>query len=293
MSSQLIIGTRGSALALVQTHWVRDELRKTYPHLDVHVQIIQTKGDASQSTNTPLSAFADKGIFAKELETALLSGEIDLAVHSMKDLSSVLPEGLCICAVPLREDPRDAIVGKRLSDLLPGEKVGTGSVRRKLLLGHLRPDLQILDIRGNVDTRIRKLREGQFDSIVLAVAGLNRLGRADEIAEILDPRSFVPDPGQGALALQTRTGDVVTKGVVGCLNDTDSWAATAAERAFLAAFGGGCQTPVGAWATVTGDRLDLIAMAASDGVKIQKLMFTGSIEHAILLGQQAAAALIG
>jgi hydroxymethylbilane synthase len=185
--ADITIGTRGSALALVQTHWVAGELRAAHSGLDVAIRTYVTQGDRSQAVNTPLASYSEKGIFVKELESALLTGEIDAAVHSMKDLAAVLPDGLRIAATPLREDVRDVVAGSPLIDLPPGARVGTGSVRRRALLNYVHPDLTVLDIRGNVDTRIRKLREGQYDAIVLAAAGLNRLGRSAEIAEYLDP----------------------------------------------------------------------------------------------------------
>jgi hydroxymethylbilane synthase len=288
MTTTLTIGTRGSALALVQAHWVRDRLLDIRPNLSIIISVIQTIGDLSQASNTPLASFPDKGIFAKELEVALLADEIDIAVHSMKDMASQLPSGLHISAVPQREDARDALVGKPLSMLQRGERVGTGSVRRAALLRHHRPDLEIVDIRGNVDTRIRKLREGQFDSIVLAVAGLKRLGREEEIVEILDPRSFIPDPGQGALAIQTRIEDLFTNETVRPLNHADSLTTITAERAFLAEYGGGCQTPVGAWAIVQDHAIHLIAMAALDHSEPRYVHVNGPMENPIDVGRLAA-----
>lgn len=289
MPSQLVIGTRGSALALAQTHWVAGRLREAHPSVEVLVQVIQTAGDRSQAANTPLSAFGEKGIFAKEIEAALLEGSIDLAVHSMKDLAPVLPEGLQITAVPEREDARDCMVGARLADLPAGARVGTGSVRRGALLSHLRPDLRVESIRGNVDTRVRKLREGQYDAILLAVAGLNRLGRAGEIAEILDPSVFVPDPGQGALAIQTRAGDQRANSLVASLDHSDSHIASRAERAYLNALGAGCQTPVGAWARVEDGSLVMTALyATSDGSIIRRETLAGDPGEPEELGRRIA-----
>jgi len=292
MTEHVTIGTRGSALALVQAHWVRGEIIKLSPHLDVHVLIIQTSGDKSQAANTPLSSYSEKGIFAKELEVALLDGEIDVAVHSMKDMASTLPDRLHIAAVPMRQDARDAIVGRPLAQLRPGDRVGTGSVRRSALIRYLRPDLNIVDIRGNVDTRIGKLKEGQYESIVLAVAGLNRLGRSSVIDEVLDPNSFVPDPGQGALAIQTRVDDLLTNKIVAELNHDPSFVAITAERAFLAQYGGGCQTPVGAWATVDGENIRLTAMAALDGTVPRYTVVTGSVLDPVAMGKAAAQKLL-
>ena len=273
MPKPLILGTRGSKLALAQSHWVADALRRAHPGLDIDVQVIQTRGDATQAANVPLASFGEKGIFAKELESALLAGDIDLAVHSMKDLEHTLPEGLVIAAVPEREDPRDALIGSTLDALPRGARVGTGSVRRRALLLSRRPDLQLLEIRGNIDTRLRKWREGQYDAICLAVAGLNRLGLQDNIAEILDPDWFTPDPGQGALALEIRDGDQRLRDMTLSLNHGPTWYAVLAERSFLRHVGGSCKTPVGAfaaldqtspprWLTLTG------MVAAPDGTTI-------------------------
>jgi len=246
----LLIGTRGSKLALAQTQWVADALRVAHPGLDIETRVIGTRGDASQAANIPLSSFGEKGIFAKELETALLAGEIDLAVHSMKDLEHTLPGGLVIAAVPPREDPRDALVGSTLDALPLGAKVGTGSVRRRALLLSRRPDLQLLEIRGNIDTRLRKWREGQYDAICLAVAGLNRLGLQENITEILDPDWFTPDPGQGALAIEIRDGDQRLRDLTITLNHGPTWYAVLSERSFLRHIGGSCKTPVGAFAAL-------------------------------------------
>jgi len=269
MPDTLRIGTRGSKLALAQTHWVADSLRHAHPSLTVETHIIQTRGDATQAANVPLASFAEKGIFAKELEAALLAGDVDLAVHSMKDLEHTLPDGLVIAAVPEREDPRDALIGSTLDDLPHGARVGTGSVRRRALLLSRRPDLQMLEVRGNVDTRLRRWREGQYDALCLAVAGLNRLGLQDNITETLDPAWFTPDPGQGALALQARAGDARVFDRLQLLDDPISHANVRAERAFLRVLGGGCKTPVGALATGYGWSLAMQGMAASpDGTKI-------------------------
>ena len=269
MPELLVLGSRGSRLALAQSTWVAGALRAAHPDLDVQIQVIQTRGDATQAANVPLASFGEKGIFAKELESALLAGVIDLAVHSLKDLEHTLPDGLVIAAVPPREDPRDALLGSTLDALPLGARVGTGSVRRRALLLSRRPDLELLEIRGNIDTRLRKWREGQYDAICLAVAGLNRLGLQDNIAEILDPDWFTPDPGQGALAIETRLGDRRVRDWLLQLDDAVSNAQVTAERAFLRAMGGGCKTPLGALATGYGWGMDTQGMAASpDGTVI-------------------------
>ena len=279
MSQSLILGTRGSKLALAQSHWVAEALRVAHPALNIEIKIIQTRGDATQAANVPLASFGEKGIFAKELEAALLAGEIDLAVHSMKDLEHTLPAGLVIAAVPKREDPRDALIGSTLDALPQGARVGTGSVRRRALLFSRRPDLQMLEIRGNIDTRLRKWREGQYDAICLAVAGLNRLGLQENIAEILDPEWFTPDPGQGALAIETRKDDTFTQETVAVTGHRASWRESMIERAFLRAMGGGCKTPLGALAVVGGHDGYLSGMVASpDGTTILRDRTNGLIQ---------------
>ena len=292
----LTIGTRGSKLALAQTTWVADALQAAHPGLAIETRVIGTRGDASQAANVPLSSFAEKGIFAKELETALLAGEIDLAVHSMKDLEHTLPDSLVIAAVPPREDPRDALVGSTLDALPLGAKVGTGSVRRRALLLSRRPDLQLLEIRGNIDTRLRKWREGQYDAICLAVAGLNRLGLQENIAEILDPDWFTPDPGQGALAIETRRGGQAYQ-LVKAIGDETAEMTTQAERSFLQHIGGSCKTPVGALAVkTTATAMILHVMAASpDGRTVLRETLAVTVTDAWLsfstsqqLGQTAA-----
>ncbi len=310
MPQHLTLGTRGSKLALAQSHGVADALRLAHPDLDITIQVIGTRGDATQAANVPLSSFGEKGIFAKELEMALLAGEIDLAVHSMKDLEHTLPTGLVIAAVPAREDPRDALIGSTLDALPKGARVGTGSVRRRALLLSRRPDLMLVEIRGNIDSRLRKWREGQYDAICLAVAGLNRLGLQDNIAEILNPDWFTPDPGQGALALQIRDGDQRLRDLTIGLNHGPTWYAVLAERAFLRYVGGSCKTPVGALATLdmsdprpgAAKWLTLEAMvAAPDGTTIlrhsDRKLYGGSEslghEVAETLRAQGAAGLLG
>ena len=293
MPKPLILGTRGSKLALAQSHWVADALRQAHPDLDIEIRVIQTRGDATQAANVPLASFGEKGIFAKELEAALLASEIDLAVHSMKDLEHTLPGGLVIAAVPPREDPRDALIGSTLDALPPGAKVGTGSVRRRALLLSRRPDLELLEIRGNIDTRLRKWREGQYDAICLAAAGLNRLGLQENITEILDPDWFTPDPGQGALAIEIRDGNQRLRDLTINLNHGPTWYAVLAERAFLRHVGGSCKTPVGAfaalddpsqpkWLTLTG------MVAAPDGTVILRQTAQRTYAGSEWLGKEVA-----
>src|SRR5438105_4175481 len=264
----LTIASRGSQLALWQARWVAGQLAAR-GH-ETRIEIIKTTGD--KITDVPLAKVGTKGLFTKEIEEALLDGRADLAVHSLKDLPTELPEGLVLAAVPEREDPRDAVVGKRLADLPHGSRVGTSSLRRSAQLRKLRPDLVIESVRGNLDTRLRKLDEGQYDAILLAAAGLKRLGWADRIAEILPVEQMCPAVGQGALAIETRaTGS----GYDACalLDHAETRAAVTAERALLSALGGGCQVPIGAHAAVAAGRVHLVAVVASpDGATLVRAL---------------------
>ena len=265
--SEVRIGTRGSALALWQAEHVKARLA-ALGHA-VSLRVITTTGDRLQDRR--LESVGGKGAFLKEIEEALLAGEVDLAVHSLKDVPTALPAGLSLCAFLERADPRDALVsaGARLGELPKGAVVGTTSLRRRALIGALRPDLRLLDLRGNVDTRLLRLREGRFDAVLLAMAGLTRLGRAAEATEALDARSFVPAPGQGAIALECRDADAAVRHAVRPLHHEPTARAVAAERAFLAALGGGCNVPLGAHATHAGAELELVAFVASaDGREI-------------------------
>jgi len=282
----LVIASRGSQLALWQAHWVRDRLAELgYPS---RIDIIKTTGD--KITDVPLAQVGGKGLFTKEIEEALLGGRADLAVHSLKDLPTELPPGLVLAATPEREDARDALVGKRLSDLARGAKLGTSSLRRAAQLRAVRPDLQIEPVRGNLDTRLRKLDEGQYDAIVLAAAGLKRLGWGDRIAEILEPDVVCPAVGQGALAIETGES-----GLAACrqLNHAATHAAVTAERALLGALGGGCQVPIGAHATVSGDRLTLSAVVVSpDGEKLVRDRADAGVTEAEQIGRKMGEALL-
>jgi hydroxymethylbilane synthase len=259
--SRIRIGTRGSALALWQAEHVKGRLA-ALGH-EVELRVITTTGD--RLLDRRLESVGGKGAFLKEIEEAMQAGEVDLAVHSLKDVPTALPDGLSLCAVLDRADPRDALLstGPRLLELPPGATVGTTSLRRQALLRALRPDLVLADLRGNVDTRIKRLREGRFDAVLLAMAGLSRLGRADEVTEVLDPREFVPAPGQGAIALECRDGDRQVREAVAPLDHAPTARAVAAERAFLQALGGGCNVPLGAhaFAAVSGT-LDLVGFVA-------------------------------
>src|SRR5580704_4388453 len=243
----LVIGSRGSQLALWQARWVQSRLAEL--GMESRIEIIKTTGDKVLSV--PLSSVGGKGLFTKEIEEALLARHVDLAVHSLKDLPTEIPAGLQIAAIPEREDPRDAMVGNCLADLPQGARVGTSSLRRSAQLRRLRPDLVIESVRGNLDTRLRKLDEGQYDAILLAAAGLKRLGWGDRIAEILNDDVMCCAVGQGALAIETRASGAGFDAVQ-ALDHADTHAAVLAERGVLGALGGACQVPIGAYATVEG-----------------------------------------
>ncbi|MBI3117465.1 MAG: hydroxymethylbilane synthase, partial [Candidatus Hydrogenedentes bacterium] len=290
----VIIGSRGSELALAQTHFIAGELRKLDAHIEVEVRVISSRGDTIQ--DVPLAKVGGKGIFTKELEVALLDGTIDLAVHSLKDLPTELPRGLCIGAIPPRENPRDVLVSRRYPSLaaLPQKaRVGTSSQRRQVQLLAYRPDLQILDIRGNVPTRVRKLEEGQFDAIVLAAAGLNRLGLSHLITEVLPPQVMLPAVGQGALAVELREDNTWLRELLAQLNDTATAAAVTAERALLQGLGGGCQTPLGALAEVRDGGLSLTAIICGPaGGEALRVYLERPMEQAAEAGREAAAQLL-
>ncbi len=269
-AASLRLGTRGSALALWQARWVKARLETAHPELTVHLQTLHTTGD--RITDVPLAKIGDKGLFTKELDNAIVDGHVDLAVHSLKDVPTRLADGLVLAAVTEREDPRDAFLpGSRrptaLADLPAGSVVGTSSLRRRAQLLHYRPDLRVQDLRGNLDTRLGRLTEGHYDAIVLALAGVRRLGHEDRVGERLGPPQWLPAVSQGALGITIREGDEATANLVACLDHPASAATTAAERAFLRALEGGCQIPIGALAILEGDELVLDGFVASmDGV---------------------------
>jgi len=276
----LVIASRGSQLALWQARWVQQKLAEA-GH-DSRIEIIKTTGD--KITDVPLAKVGTKGLFTKEIEEALLDSRADLAVHSLKDLPTELPPGLALAAIPVREDSRDAIVGRSLADLPRGAKVGTSSLRRAAQLRQFRPDLEIESIRGNLDTRLRKLDEGRYDAIVLAAAGLKRLGWSDRIAELLPAEIMCSAVGQGALAIETR-GEGAGRDACATLDDATTRAAVTAERAVLAALGGGCQVPIGAHATVAAGRLHIVAVVASpDGSELIRGHSEGAADEAARIG---------
>jgi hydroxymethylbilane synthase len=290
----LVIGTRASKLALAQTHAVRDALLAAHPGLEVGVEHITTKGDLV--LDRPLSAIGDKGLFVTEIEEAMRAGRIDLAVHSAKDLPSQLPDDMALAAFPRRADPRDALIalhGETLDTLPKGASVGTSSLRRACQLRHLRPDLRIEDLRGNVDTRLRKLHEGQYDAIVLAAAGLERLGLLGEASELLDPSTvMIPAVAQGILGLEVRAGDTDVIALLAPLGDRDSQIAATAERAFLARIGGGCQVPLGAYAQVASETLTITGMIGARDGRLVRATHTGPAAEPAALGTALAELLL-
>lgn len=292
MSKIIRIGSRASKLALWQSEWVRTQLEGK--GLQVEIQKIETKGD--KILDVPLAKIGGKGLFVKEIEEALLREEIDIAVHSMKDMPGEMPEGLQIGPVPLREDPRDALIsreGKVLADLPQGAVVGTSSLRRQAQLLALRPDLKIVSLRGNLDTRLRKVKEGAFDAILLAAAGLHRLGWAAEITEYLAPESFLPAIAQGALAIQFRQRDIETLDHILFLNHSETGVAVKAERAMLARLEGGCQVPIAGHATLSEGNITLKGRVLSlDGKRVIEETQTASSLEAHSLGVAVAEALL-
>jgi hydroxymethylbilane synthase len=269
----IVIGSRGSQLALWQARHIAARLQEM--GVETRLEIIKTTGD--KITDVPLAQVGGKGLFTKEIEEALLAGAIDLAVHSLKDMPTALPQGLTLAAIPPREDPRDALIGRPLAKLGAGDKIGTSSLRRAAQLHALRRGLVIENLRGNLDTRLRKLDEGQYGAIVLAAAGLKRLGWADRIRELLDPEVMCPAVGQGALAIETRDDGGSTYQIARKLNDAASQAAVTAERSLLATLEGGCQVPIGAHARVEGSQIHLQAIVASpDGARIIRDRATGA-----------------
>lgn len=287
---ELVIGSRGSALALWQANAVDAMLRERFPDLVVKIEIIHTTGD--KILDTALSSIGDKGLFTKELESALLDRRIDLAVHSLKDLATAVPEGLSLAAITRRHRPEDALVapaGTTIASLPRGGRVASGSLRRRAQLLALRPDLEIVDVRGNVPTRLEKYRANGWDGMILAVAGLERLGLGHEIAEVIPATTMIPAVGQGALGIEIRSDDEVTRALVRELDHAETHLATLAERALLRALEGGCQVPIGAYAKIEGDRLTLDGMiAALDGSRLLRDRIDGSAGSAERLGSELA-----
>jgi hydroxymethylbilane synthase len=296
---ELIIGSRGSKLALWQSEWVKGRLEALAPGVKVRIEIIKTMGDVR--TDVPLSTIGGQGAFTKELEVALLDRRVDVAVHSLKDLPTVTPEGLAITATPEREDPRDALVlragaetkADSLKALAEGAVVGTSSLRRIAQLKHLRPDVRIKDLRGNVDTRLRKLDEGEYDALILASAGLRRLGFGGRISAAIGQGEMLSAVGQGSLGVETRADGGETNALVSRLDDPRTRAAVLAERALLRSLGGGCQVPIAAHATVEGGRLRIDGLvAALDGTRVLREGLDGDAAEAARVGEELAAKLL-
>lgn len=286
--SVLVVGTRGSRLALTQTQHVVDRLGELNPGVECQIRIIKTTGDRVQ--DVPLARIGDKGLFVKEIELALMRGEIDFAVHSAKDLPSEMDESLTIAAYPEREDPSDALVSTagKLAELPSGAKVGTSSVRRKAQLLAHRPDLDIVDLRGNLDTRLRKVETPDYDAVVLALAGLRRMGLESCVTEVLGPDVCLPAVGQGALAVQCLRGSDAC-GVVAGLDDANTRVVVAAERALLRRLGAGCQTPIAALGRLVNGELRLDALVAGpDGTRIVKRSAAGQPSLSEELGVRLA-----
>ena len=288
MKAVLKIGTRQSLLALWQSNHIAACLRKQYPECEVVLKKIVTKGD--RILDVPLAQIGGKGLFTKEIEEDLLSGEVDLAVHSLKDMPTVLPEGLCLTAITERANVGDAFVSNKydsFAELPLGAVVGTSSLRRKAQLLAARPDLTIRDLRGNVDTRLRKLDEGLYDAVILAAAGLERLGHGDRIKDVIPSGVCLPAVGQGALAIECRTDDAEVRQMLDFLNDMPTVHATNAERAFLGLLEGGCQVPIGVHADVEGDKIKIEAIiAALDGSTVLRDTIEGTATDAVALGQE-------
>ena len=284
----IIIGTRSSKLALWQADYVMEQ--KKYPELHVEKKLMTTKGD--KILDAPLAKIGGKGLFTKELEQDMLEGGIDIAVHSLKDMPTEVPDGLIITAITKRYDPGDAFVSnkvKSLAELPQGAVVGTSSLRRKAQLLHARPDLVVKDLRGNVNTRLRKLDAGEYDAAILAVAGLRRLGFGGRITEVLPKSMILPAVGQGALAIEAREDDAETRELVAFLNDEATVACAKAERAFLARVEGGCQVPVGVYATPEDSGLHVEAVIASlDGKRLYRDHVSGQVKDAEPLGTELA-----
>lgn len=261
MRTSIVIGSRGSKLALIQAESVAAKIEERHPHLKINIVKIVTKGDRDRHTQLDrMGASA----FVKELEDTLLNKKIDMAVHSLKDVPTRLPQGLCLLAVTERDDPRDVLISRsgRLNELPPGSKIGTGSLRRAVQLAHYRSDIEVCNIRGNVDTRLRKIFSGELNGIITAAAAMIRLQLEEEITEYLSPEYFLPSAGQGAIALEARLDDEEIAEFVSPINCVGAWQSTIAERAFLNTLGSGCRAPIAALGTITGTRLRLEGMIA-------------------------------
>ncbi len=294
MRKQIRIGTRGSALALWQAEWVKSELEKKYPGLAVTLTKIKTTGD--KILDVPLAKVGGKGLFVKEIEEAMLASEIDIAVHSMKDVPTFFPDGLHLSCITKREDPRDALLSRNkvlFRDLPKGANVGTSSLRRQAQLMSVRPDFVIHQLRGNVDTRLRKLKEGQYDAIILAAAGVKRLGLAENVTEYIDTAISLPAIGQGALGIECRVDDRELNDMIAFFNHSETRTCVTGERALLRRLEGGCQVPIACYGEMKDGNLHLTGLVASvDGKRIIKEAITGTADKAEKLGVTLAETLL-
>jgi len=293
-AQKIVIGSRGSQLALWQANWVKSELERLHSNVDISIRVIATSGDNIQ--DVPLAKIGGKGLFVKEIEEALLANEIDLAVHSMKDVPMELPTELGISVITKRENPLDALIsknGEKLADLPQGATIGTSSLRRSSQLLKYRDDFKIHPLRGNVDTRLRKVEEGKYDAILLASAGLNRLGWANRITEEISHDILLPAMGQGALGIETRLDDTMIYDFISTLNHEQTHYAVSAERSLVGRLDGGCQVPIGAYARIEKGLITLKGLVASlDGEVIYKLENVGPVDDAINIGQELGAQLL-
>ena len=293
-SRKIRIGSRGSPLALWQANWIKDQLESRNPDIPVEIVIIKTSGDKIQ--DVPLAKIGGKGLFVKELEEALLRKDVDFAVHSMKDMPIKFPFALCIASVTKRENPFDALISRnniKLNDLPKGAKIGTGSLRRASQLLHYRPDLNLIPLRGNVETRIKKLETEGLDAIILATAGLIRLGWGDKISEIISPEILLPAMGQGAVGIEARKHDVDNQILLADMDDENTHLALDAERAVVTQLEGGCNVPIGAFAIIEGNEMTLRGLVASlDGKTLYKKELKGDKVNAVALGNEMGNALL-
>jgi hydroxymethylbilane synthase len=291
---KIIIGSRGSQLALWQANWIKSELERLHSNVDINIRVITTSGDKIQ--DVPLAKIGGKGLFVKEIEEALLSKEVDLAVHSMKDVPMELPTELVVSVITKRESPLDALIsknGERLANLPQGATIGTSSLRRSSQLLKYRVDFKIHPLRGNVDTRLRKVKEGNYDAIILASAGLNRLGWTSQITEEISEEILLPAMGQGALGIETRLDDAKTYDLISTLNHKQTNYAVTAERALVGRLDGGCQVPIGAYAKIENNLISLKGLVASlDGETIYRSENAGPVDDAINIGQELGSRLL-
>ena len=293
-SHKIVIGSRGSQLALWQANWVKSKLECFHSDLDINIRVITTSGDKIQ--DVPLAKIGGKGLFVKEIEEALMAKEIDLAVHSMKDVPMKLPAELVVSVITKRESPLDALIsknGETLANLPQGASIGTSSLRRSSQLLKYRVDFEINPLRGNVDTRLRKVNEGDYDAIILASAGLNRLGWASNITEEISDEILLPAMGQGALGIETRVDDATTYEFISALNHEQTNHAVTAERSLVGRLDGGCQVPIGAYAKIEDNLITLKGLVASlDGETIYRSKNIGPVNDAINIGQDLGSTLL-